>query len=327
MGVIVTEVVDAILGAVDSEAGPQLVAGWVSERYRELTNRAAFRHLLRFVELTLPAVLDDGTVTCTTGSPVAVGDATARAAWAALGTDALTDRYFRVDSERTWYRIRGRTGANGDLLLETPYVANFNGATPATDAAYKVVKRFHPLPPETRKIGVVKHPRLFEPLDELSHQELDLSMASRILVADIPLFWAQVESAADGRPQIEVYPYARTDQIVHISTLVHGPVLTLDSPVPPDVDLYALKAGGLVDVYRWEMAKAMRENKVEGAALWRNEMNSQATRWGDVIREAVKQGRASDVLSFHLNTEGFPSTADRTVRNARDYVYVRGNRP
>lgn len=327
MAVLVSQVVDAVLAAVDSDAGPQLVAGWCSERYRELTNRSRFRHLLRLGELLVPAVVTSGTVTATPGSPTIVGDATARAAWAALGADAIVDRYFRADGERNWYRIVGLTGANGDLALATAYVSPFNGADPATDAAYKIVKRFHALPDDLRHIGVVTHPRLYAPLDEITHQELDLAMTSRVLVADVPQFWAQTESAADGWVQIEVYPYARTDQLLPYTYYVHAPVLTIDSRLPGDLDPHILKTGALIDVHRWEMAKALRENKVEVAATWRNEMNTLVTRWEDKIREAVKQDRASDSLSLQWDTSGFPSSGGRMVRDARDYVYVRGNRP
>ncbi len=323
----VEEVVNAVLAAVESDAGPDLVAGWCSERYRELTNRASFRHLLQEHELVMPAMVDDGTVTATSGSAVLVGNAAARTAWAALGTEIDDGRFVRIDGQRNWFRIAGVSGSGPDLLLTTPYVAPFDGAPSVAGSAYKLVKRFHVLPNDVRAVKVVSHLRLLTPLEEVSHQELDLTMTSRVLVADIPRYWAECERADDGSPQIELYPYARTDQLIRYTAMVHAPELTLDSTLPPDLDLHTLKAGALVDVYRWEMAKALRQAQPEVAATWRNEMNTQITRWEGLVREAIKQGRISQTVSLQLNTQGFPASDDKRIRNAYDYVWQRANRP
>src|SRR6266404_8017236 len=140
MAVLCSEVVDAVLAATDSDVGPELVAGWCSERYRELSNRSRMRHLTRFSELIMPAVINAGTVTVTSGSNTIVGDATARAAWLAIGQDAMVDRFFRVDGQRNWFHITGINGV-GDILLETHYVIPFvNSALSITGAGYKVVQ-------------------------------------------------------------------------------------------------------------------------------------------------------------------------------------------
>lgn len=325
MAVTVNEVVDAALSAVDSEAGPQLVAGWVSERYRELTNRARFRHLLKAGELVMPAVITEGTVTVTAGSTVVVGTTAARAAWLAAQP---IGRYLRIDGQRNWFRVTGLNGA-GDLILASPFVLPFDGATdPLTGAAYRLVARFHRLAPDLRHIGVLTHMRLYEPLEEISHQELDLTMASRILVADLPKYWCERGSDEDGRKLVEIYPFVRSAQLIPYTYYGIAPDLKLDMPLPPEIDLHVLKAGALIDLHRWEMARALKENRPEVAATWRNEMNTLTTRWEDKIREAVKADRAGDTLSFQLMTGGFPSNgSDRSIRNARDYVWQRGNRP
>jgi hypothetical protein len=326
MGVLVSEVVDATLGAVDSQVGPQLVATWVSERYRELTNRSRMRHLLKRGELVLPAVIDDGTVTVTAGSRVVVGTSTARTAWAAVADD-IVGRYFRVDAQRNWFRIAGRDGS-GDLILESEYVRPFSTADdPQSGAGYKVVARFHALAEDLRHIGVLTHPRLHQPLSEVDHQEVDQAMASRVLVADVPEFWCEAGVDADGRKLVEIYPYPRTDQLIPYSYYVFSPVLKLDSALPAEIDLHVLKTGALVDIMRWEMAQALRANRPEAAATWRNEMNTMTTRWEDKIREAVKADRASDTLSLQMHTGGFPTGAGRLVRDARDQVWMRGRRP
>lgn len=328
--VAVSQVVDSVLAAVDSDAGPELVAGWCSERLRELTNRARFRHLLRLSELIVPATIgtinSGGTVTVTNGSRLIVPDATALAAWQSAGAAALTDRFFRIDGQRNWFHIVGFDNAN--LLLETHYVAPFSTASsPIAGAGYKISKRYNALAQDLRHIGVFSHQRLLTPLEEITHQELDLAMSGRVLVADIPRYWAEVGTAPDGRKLVEIYPYARTEQLIRYSYHVHSPALTLDSLLPDEVDLHILKTGVLVDVHRWEMSRALRANQPEAAATWRNEMNTLVTRWGDAMREAVKQDRASDALGFQMMTSGFPSSDDRRTRNAYDYVWQKGNRP
>lgn len=325
MAVLVSAVVDAVLAAVDSECGPQLVAGWVSERYRELTNRARMRHLLKVGELVMPAVVTAGLVTVTSGEKVVEGDTDARTAWAAVSA-SIVGRYIRIAGQSNWFRVAGLTSDN-DILLETPYVLPFSGSDdPIEDSAYVLAVRFHRLAEGMRHMGIVRHPRLRDPLDEIDHQELDQAMAGRVLVADIPRFWCEAGVDVDGRKLIEIYPYARTDQLIQYSYTAASPALTLDSVLPDEIDLHVLKVGALIDVYRWESTQALRKNQPDVAGHWRNEMNTLTTRWDDKIREAVKADRASDVLSFQYNAQGFPSHG-RTIRDARDYVWARAVRP
>ena len=327
MAVTVQEVVDAALAAVESEAGPQLVAGWISERYRELSNKVRFRHLLKHAELTLPALIDDGTVTLTVGSNVVVGTATARTAWLA-DPEATSGRFFRVDGQRTWYRVNGLTGV-GDLILDTPWQVGHQGtASPLTGAGYTLVERFHRLESDVRWIGIFTHQRLHEPLEEIDNQEFDQTMAGRILIADLPRYWCERGNDADGTKLVEVYPFTRFSQILTYVYFGIAPVLTLDSNLPNEIDSYILKTGALVDIHRWEFAKALRDNKPEVAATWRNEMNTLSTRWDEKIRDAVKADRAGRAgPAFQLHTGGFPQGGDHRIRNAYDYVWQKGNRP
>jgi len=321
MATRVEHVVAAVLGSVECDAGPELVATWCSERYRELTNRTRCKHLLRFAEVVMPAAIDAGLITVTVGSDIAVGNAAAQAAWAALG-DEILDRSLRIAQQRPWLRIGGVTGG-GNLKLASPVILDA-GADPV---AYIVVQRYLQLADDVRHLGIVLHPKLAAPLDEIAHQELDLAISSRVLVADTPRFWAESEVADDGQKRIEVYPYARTDQLLTYSYYAVPPSMRLDSLLPPGIDLHVLKAGALVDVYRWEMAKALRMNQPDVAATWRNEMNSAHTRWEDKIREAIKAERVSEVAQFMMPTGGFPSGNSRTIRDARDFVWARANRP
>jgi hypothetical protein len=153
-------------------------------------------------------------------------------------------------------------------------------------------------------------------------------MTARILVADLPRYWCERGTDADGTKLIEVYPFVRTAQLLPYSYFAIAPVLTLDSALPNEIDSYVLKTGALIDVHRWEFAKALRMNQPDVAATWRNEMNTLVTRWEDKIRDAVKADRLGySGPAFQLHTEGFPSGGRGTIRNASDMVYNRGNRP
>lgn len=320
----VEDVVNAVLAAVECDAGPELVATWISERYRELTNRTRCRHLLRHVDIEMPEAVTTGLVTATDGSDVLVGDTAARAAWAALGDAVLVDRHVRINEQRHWYRIAGRNGS-GDLLLTANFV---QGSTSDVSAvAYTLAQRYLELPTDLRHVGIITHPRLYQPLDEVSHQELDLAIAGRDLTADVPAFWAETEPSDDGTKRIEVYPYARTAQILKCSYYAVPPDLQLRTVVPTGIDPHVLKAGALVDVYRWEISKALKANQPDTAAVYTNLMNQQHTRWNDAIREAIKAERASEVATLFMPTGGFPSTGQRMIRDARDYVWSRGRRP
>jgi len=266
----------------------------------------------------MPAVITAGTVTATQGSRTIVGNATARAAWP---PDTVVDRYVRLDGRRNWYRIVGTDGS-GDLVLESSFVEST-----AAGVAYKLAARFLALPEGLRHVGVFGHPRLYEPLEMIDPQEMDQAMVSRVLVADLPKYIAERGVNEDGRKLVEIYPYVKTDQLITFIYWAHAPVLTLDSPLPSELDPHILKVGALVDLHRWEMAKALRGNQVEAAGVWRNEMNSLVTRWEEKIKEAIKQDRATNTISFQMETGGFPRSGDRMIRNAYDMVYTRGNRP
>ena len=320
---VIEDVVNAVLAAVECDAGPELVATWIGERYRELTNRTRCRHLLRHAEVVVPAAVSDGLVTATSGSPVLVGDTDARAAWAAIGPVAIVDRHIRLAEQRHWYRIAGTTGA-GDLILTSPFTPM--PTAPTDPVAYLLVQRYVTLVVDLRHVAIVTHPRLYRPLDEVSHQELDLALAGRVLVADVPAMWAETEPTDDGRKRIEVYPYVRTDQILGYSYYAAPATLGLRSQLPNGIDLHVLKAGALVDVYRWEMAKALRANQPDVAATWRNEMNTATTRWDEKIKEAIKAERASEIAQFQMQTT-FPHGGDHMIRDARDLVWSRGRRP
>ncbi len=103
-----------------------------------LVNRAWFnvqrQHIWSFLwgiaPIPTPSPITSGTVTVTPGSPTVIGDATASAAWAAVGlVNPLTTQQFRV-GQGTIYNIKSYAvvGGFGTLTLTQPYVDPTSGA-------------------------------------------------------------------------------------------------------------------------------------------------------------------------------------------------------
>jgi len=297
------------LAAVDTAAGHLLVAQWVSDRYRQLASRARFRHLRRVGELALPAVITAGTVTTTQGSRAVVGDATAAAAW----SPAIVGWAFRVD--QAWYEVAGVAGTT--LTLVTPVAE-----TGAAGETYTLAKRWHPLADDARWFGDVMHMRRHLRLRQVSLAELDATDPARRYTSTVPAVWAEVSASADGVKTIEVYPYVSAPEVLHYVYWAAPPLMDLDSLVPPSIEPRVLVEGALIDVFRWEAARAMRAGSLEAAAYWRNESRAQATSWERDIIEAIRTDLGSDDVSFILESaRSTPGFGD--VRTAEDDVLAR----
>jgi hypothetical protein len=99
--------------------------------------------------------------------------------------------------------------------------------------------------------------------------------------------------------------------------------------LPHDVDIEAIKMGVLVDVYRFEMSKALRDGKVDVASVWRAEVRAQERTWEERIQELLRVDRATDDITVILHTMGPPVIGDFTfIRTARqDAISRLGNFP
>jgi hypothetical protein len=311
--ITVDEVARAALSVVGSNAGLFLAIGWADERYRQLTSRVKMRHMRRLGEVVIPVPIDDGLATATRGSDAVTGDATATTAWAAFPEMKDGTWYFR--GQRTWYRITDVTPA-GALKLESEYAE-----TGITAGGYKIIKRYHKLAPDVRFLGKFVHMRLHRPLRDVSMLNLDLDHPARWTTAGSgPEMVAEAFNDTEGHRMVEFYPYATQIEMVHY---VYWPTplkLRPGSILPAEVDVEALKSGVLIDVYRFEMAKAAREAKVESAALWRNEMRAQETTWERRIEEIAKADRGIDDVALILHPCGlptWPTDDDPLIKTAR----------
>lgn len=350
----VDDVARSALSAVDSNAGLLQAIRWASDRYRQLSNRGKLRAMRKIDKLILPAAITDGTATFTHGSSIVYGDPIAQASWQAgrstVNADNLNEnatapnpsivgRYIRF--ARVWYKIISMepNGFGGvQLRLEVP-VADTNsagavavsGTVPAgTGAAYKLVQRHTRLPQDMRFTGRFVQERLWRPITQVAISELDLMHPERLFVAGTgPEMVCEIGDDEDGTRLVEFYPYPLRNEAILFTYYRKTPDLMPGSILPHEIDAEALKMGVLIDVYRFEMAKALRENKVEVAAVWRNECRAQETTWEKRIEEMLHVDKSQDDITVILHTMGPPVIGDFTfIRTARqDAISRLGNFP
>lgn len=315
----IDEVARAAISGIATNAGLFHAIRWASERYRQLTSRVKMRHLRKIGEIVIPAPVDDGTVTITRGSDVVVGDATARTAWAAV--DQIGDGTWYIRVRRVWYVVVGLDPSTGDLKLQS-IVAEDD----TSDTTYKLVKRYHPLAQEARQLGKFVHMRLQKPLRDESVLQMDMEHPARWITAGSgPEVVCQGGNSPDGRRLVEFYPFSTKEEIIHYVYWPVPPSMRSGAILPAEIDLEALKSGVLVDLYRWEMSRAMREGKVDQANSWGNEARRQETTWNDRIEEMANADRGKDDVTFILHTRGMPLAGDviPPIRSAREDAWSR----
>lgn len=314
MSVLTEDVARAALAAIDTDAGLFRAVRWTSERYRELTNRANFRHLRRVGEITLPAPVDTGTVTVARDSNIVTGDATASPAW----TSDLIGRGFRA--RVAWYEIvdvRPSSSA-ATLVLKSDFAED-----DVTASSYLVVQRFTRLDPQVRFLGDFVHMRRRRRLHPMAVTELDMTYPARNNVTGGPRIVTEQGVDADGRKLVELYPYNDlSEQIRYVYWQVSRD-LQLGDALPVEVDLVLLKAGVLVDLFRYEMAKAARMGQIDKAGLYRNEMRAQSTEWERKMQDAIKADKGQDDITLILRTHGAGMADDPLIMTAHDEVLAR----
>lgn len=312
---LIKDIARSALAAVDSTAGLVLCAQWVSERYRQFVRRGHLRSLRTVEHLYLPAPLTTGAMSIVAGSAVVTPNA---AAITALGhaTD-YTDHYIRFAPGTTWYAVQSWNGA---VLRLTSAVTE----TTATAAGYTMLKRYHDLPENIRWATSFVHDRFFRELRQRTTEEMNLFWPSRILVGPPPVSYAEAPRSLAGRKRVEFYPYMTTAETVHYIAWAIPPVLGYDDEIPSEIDTEMLKEGVLIDIYRWEAAKALRSGQADVAATLGNYARQQATQWyGRDVPEAVAAERAMDDIQMILETAGGQTRGPgRDIMSARDQVWL-----
>lgn len=329
--VTVDDIAREALNSVGSNAGLIQAIKWVSQRYRQLAQRGKMRHLRRIGEVIIPAAVTDGTITATRGSEVVTGNTTAQAAWLAVGNPDVTGsgmvgRYFRY--RRDWYEIEDLIpdGSGGVSLKLRSQIAE----DASTAVNYKIVQKHTRMPADMQSMGLFVQMRLWRPLTEMSIMELDLTQPERLFVAGTgPEMYAEIGDDAQGIRTVEFYPYPLENELIRFTYYTRSPDLNPGDRIPNAIATEVLKSGALVDIFRWEMAQALRDNRVETAAVWRNELRAQETTWMKRMEEAMVAERANDDISMILHTMGPPAYGDFTfIRTARqDAISRLGNFP
>lgn len=312
---LVKDIARSAAAAVDCSAGIVLVSQWVSERYRQFVRRGHLRSLRTVEHLRLPAPVTAGTMAITLGSATAVPNA---AAITALGTATdYADHYIRFAPGTTWYAVESWTG--GVLRLTSAVTDNT-----ATTAGYTMVQRYHDLPENIRWATSFVHDRFFRELRQRTTEEMNLFWPSRVLVGPPPVSYAEAPRSAQGRKRVEFYPYMATAETVHYIAWSIPPVLGYDDEIPSEIDTEMLKEGTLIDIYRWEAAKALRAGQADVAATLGNYARQQATQWyGRDVPEAVAAERAMDDIQMILETAGGNTRGPgRDIMSARDQVWL-----
>jgi hypothetical protein len=309
----IEDVARKAVAAVGADTSYTLVADWVTERYRELANRVGrMRHLRRVGQVQVPAPITAGTVTATLGSRVITGNSTAQAAW----SPDVRGRWIRVSV--AWYRV-AEWSASG-LLLDTPYTEHT-----ASAVSYNLVSRYVTLDKRARHFTSFTHPRRRLPLQLVPYEWLMESYPNRQNVGPGPMFVAEVptELTLDGAEckTVEIYPYSSSPETLNYLYWIEPPRLEPGDQLPQGVDEHILKEGVLIDVMRYEMAKALRMGQMEVAATWRNDYRAQRSVWEDKIKEAIRADRGPDDAVSTLELPGTMGSLEGYTPDAHTYVY------
>jgi hypothetical protein len=310
------QIARSALGGVSSNTDVRLAASWVTERLRALVAKGKFRSLRKLGELTIPAAIrDEGTVTVARGSTTVTGDADAQAEW--LGK-VLIGRHFRARTN--WHEIVGQSATT--LTLASEYAE-----TDLTDGGYAIVKRLVPLSTSARWVTTMTCGRIYRPIDLVPAEFLEYAFPGRVFAGSSPDVAAEVgKDAETGAPLFEFYPYPAEDEMVSYTYYEFSPDMGFRGALPAGIDPEVLKEGILIDWYRLRMARAMDANppQLEAAAFWRNQMNSQETRWDRAIDTALMTDHAVDDLQFITQCSGAVRASSGDIVTARDEIFARG---
>ena len=307
-----------LLASLNTDAGFLNAVKWIDFRYQELCSRFRPRHLRNVGEVQLPARVSTGTVTVTRDSQTVTGSSTTWAT-APTTTTVATKWYFRAES--AWYQC-GSFSSDTELTLTTAYSED-GGA----GESYNIVQRHHSLSANARWLGDAVLTRLRLPINVTSIDALDREAPGRTIVGAYPDTMVQVGTDSSGDILVEFYPYNDDSEIVHYVYWDMPTTLAITSTIPTQIDPFVLKEGALIDLYRYMMANSLSRGQIDAGAVFRNEMNTQRTKWENYIQMAQRADRGVDdttLILSHIGRDTRYMASD--IRTARDEVFIRGNR-
>lgn len=294
-----------------------LAVQWASDRVHELLGKRRVAIYKRNLELSIPGPLTSGTVTIARGQRAVVGNAAAQTAWASLDA-SFPDGWF-MRPRAAWYRIAGRTGTS--ITLESAYAEADVAAV-----TYTLAKHYHTLPASVSQLDEASFvlPRLGQPLEFLSETLLTLRYPNRWGISfggmSLPHAIAEVEPAASGARQVELYPFSNQSELVTYAAYVDPPPFTYDASLPLGLDMHHLLPGLMADFYAWG-AEGVQEAQVKGLML--NEKARCLTRFASAKEQALQHLESNRIMGFVLMTQRRRGWSSGGITTAYDEVWSR----
>lgn len=271
-----------------------LAVQWASDRVHELLGKRRVAIYKRNLELSIPGPITSGTVTITREARALVGNAAAQTAWDAL--DASFPESWFVRPRAAWYRIAGRVGTS--IMLESAYAEENVSAV-----SYTLAKHYHALPTSVYQVDEASFvlSRLGQPLEFLSETTLTLRYPNRWGIyfggMSLPHSLCEVEPAASGARQLEIYPYPNQSEMVTYAAYVDPPPFTYASSLPPGLDIHHMLPGLMADFYAWG-AEGVQDAQVKSMML--NEKARCLTRFESAKEQALQHLESSRTTAFIL---------------------------
>lgn len=324
LGISVQDLARSLLAATGADAGPQMAARWINERYIEFVGRARTHQLQHNASVFVPAPITAGTVSVTQGSASVVGTNT---------SFSNTNIGWSFRANITWYVVVGVSGQT--LTLDSVYSEDSN-----TAASYNLVQRYIPIDPGARWVSHVAHMRTRRLLNALTTSEMQANYPSRQIVGGFPSVWSEAARfvTADfdisttlgqtGQKLIEVYPPSTTPETYYYTYWRVPKTLALTDTLPPEVDEYVIREGVLVDIYRWKSEKAANKAIETGnaqflqiAEYYANKESRQRTIWEQTIQEGLVADAAwHPEISICIDTWPKAPIWDRDIETAHDWI-------
>jgi hypothetical protein len=318
----VDDVARSIIAAVDqkSQVGPELMATWVFEAYKELVGKVQYKHLRRRFTIYAPAPYTSFTAntqsaTFTQGSNLVQGTGTS--------FDMIHQGWF-IRTANVWVRIVAVNPATQVVTLESPF-----SESTVTDGSFYCVQRYLPLPENIRWCTMITHPRIRRKIRSRTMNWLDSKYPSRLLIGPWPWAWAEAftqrglasmqipptgdaPQTTDRRKYVELYPPSNQDEQYDGTGWMLPDKFEPEDELPPEIDEYVLRAGVLEYFYN-NRAMEVLEKSPEAAQVLLNKADRQHTRWLDSIQNAIVSDRLNDDVDVTVtDDEGWDYADIRT---------------
>ena len=273
--------VDELQGMVD-KLPPFYAERCVDRAWRKIRSKRLWSFLRGQVALSVPAMIQSGTVAVTRYSNTVVADATAAADWVATGLNIpITMRQFRVLGGSI-YNITAFDGVN-TITIDRPFQEPTNAAS-----EYNLYKCYYEAPTDFRRwesiIDPVNAYTITRQNLARTRKELDNADPQRQSFSN-PIWAVPYKVSSSGLYMFELWPHP-IQQLGYLATYeTKGyTVLGEDEDLPPMIPEELLATYSKLYAFEWAMIQPyykdadwkalVAEAKVEGADLLKVAMNA-----------------------------------------------------